>query len=49
MKVLMKAVKEKGRRNPVQSMTKLAKEHNVWEGMIRHLMEYDLRPSLGPG
>ena len=46
---MMKVVREKVRRNPVQPMTKLAKEHNVWEGMIRHLIKYDLRPSLGPG
>ena len=45
----MKAVREKVRRNPVQPMTKLAKEHNVWEGMIRHLIRYGLGPSPGSG
>ena len=49
MKAVMKAVREKVRRNSVQSMTKLAKEHNVWEGMIRYLIKHDLGPNLGPG
>ena len=48
-KAFIKAMREKVWRNPVQSMGKLAKEQNVLEGIIRHLIKYDLGPSSGPG